>query len=66
MTDEKTRAERLAYRLSEVALLTGLSVRALRAHVANGRLVATRPSSRTTLILAADLEHFLADARGTR
>ncbi len=59
----EAQTDRIAYRLHEVSRMTGLSVRSLRVQIALGRLVATRPAPKTTIILAEDLERFLADAR---
>ena len=55
--------ERLAYRLREIEAMTGVPVRSLRTQAALGRLVITKLGPKTSVVLLADLQRFLADAR---
>lgn len=54
---------RLSYRLAEVEALTGLGRKRLRSEAALGNLTLTKVGPRTTLVMAADLDAFLARAR---
>lgn len=54
---------RVSFRLEEVAAMTGLPVKRLRAESALGNLRVTKFGPRTSLVLAADLEVFLSRGR---
>ncbi|HUY57831.1 MAG TPA: helix-turn-helix domain-containing protein [Candidatus Micrarchaeaceae archaeon] len=55
-------ADRLAWRVAEVAQLTGLGETTLWAEIRAGRLPVARISARCTVVRAADLEAYLERA----